>query len=100
MIGIATSLHAVYVMITAQKREADRELLVTPPDGQLKHELLNGTEEEIDSRQAGCDDHVTCRLWGHKGVPITISSHPGAKIEQVVVQWQHRLANLHACHSV
>ena len=46
------------------------------PDGQLKHELLNGGEEGIHGGQARRDDNVACCVSSHKGVAVAVAAHP------------------------
>ena len=69
-------------------------LIIGTPDRQLKHEPLNGLEEQVDCSEAGRDDHVSCRLRGDEGVAVPVTAHPAAKGEQVVVQRQVGLPDL------
>ena len=42
-----------------------------PPDTELKHELLDRVEEDVDRAQARRDDHVARRVGRHERVACT-----------------------------
>ncbi len=73
---------------------AHPHLIIAPPDRQLKHESLNGLEVQIDSGQAGGDDHIPGGLGSHEWVAVPITAHPAAKGEEVVVQREVGLPDL------
>ena len=49
---------------------------VAAPDGELKHELLDGGKERIDGGQACSNDNVARRVSRHKGVAVAVAAHP------------------------
>mmetsp|Transcript_10832 Transcript_10832/g.21558 ORF Transcript_10832/g.21558 Transcript_10832/m.21558 type:complete len:322 (-) Transcript_10832:123-1088(-) len=64
------------------------------PNGKLKHQCLNLIHQKIRCRDSRTDDHITCCLWCHKWIPISISSHPRPKRERCCIQWKPWLTNI------
>ena len=90
-----TGHHGLIIVVDSVKRWYYLHLSIAAPDGQFKHEVLDGMEEGIHCGQSGIDDHVSGCVSFHVGVSISVSTHPGPKIEQIVGQGQRGLANLH-----